>query len=198
MGYDNPIVAVGDGDYDFYSYYAGIDAFYYIGYRNPSAKYTFTSDSKNFTMEEVKFDAGNSDEEEFAGVSYVYGYKYKAKKAGVYTITVKETYNKKTTKLGSFKVEVKDAYVDENVVELRVGDIMDAFYYVYYTKADTMYFFTIEDYDESKPENNVISLIQDDESLVISGQVPGTAKVTVREGSNTGTVIGTMNVKVYS
>ena len=60
-----------------------------------------------------------------------------------------------------------------------------------------MYFFTIEDYDESKPENNVISLIRDDESLVISGQVPGTAKVTVREGSNTGTVIGTMNVKVY-
>ena len=196
----NPVVAVGDGVYDMYSWFAGMDAFYYIGYRNPSAKYTFKSNSADFTMEEVKY----SDKEtaEFAGVDYSYGYKYTAKKAGVYTITVQETYNKKSTKLGSFKVEVKDTYVEKDEIQLRMGDSTGIFSYVYYSKANTIYYFKVENYDESKPESNVVGLEYEDydtekSNLLLFGQVPGTATVTVREGSETGEVIGTLKVKVY-
>ena len=199
-GLGNPVVAVGDGVYDFYSWFAGMDAFYYIGYRNPSAKYTFKSNSADFTMEEVKYSGGET--AEYAGVDYSYGYKYTAKKAGVYTITVQETYNKKTTKLGSFKVEAKDTYVEAEEVQLRMGDSASVFSYVYFTNPETMYYFNIENYDSSNPESNVLGLGYDDYDtekayLLLFGQVPGTATVTVRKGSETGDVIGTLKVKVY-
>jgi hypothetical protein len=196
----NSIVAVGSGEYDFYSAFAGMDAFFYIGYRNPSAKYTFKSDSADFTMEEVKYSGGET--AEFAGVDYSYGYKYTAKKAGIYTITVQETYNKKTTKLGSFKVEAKDTYVETDEIQLRLGDSTRVIDYVYYTTADTAYYFSVDNYDEAKPESNVVGLGYNDydtekSNLLLVGQVPGTATVTVRKGSVTGDVIGTLKIKVY-
>ncbi len=199
-GSDGHVVAIGEGQYDYYSWYAGMDAFYYIGYRNPSAKYTLKTNSADFTMEEAKFT--DKQAEEFAGLAYVYGYKYNAKKAGVYTVEVEETYNKKTTKLGSFKVEVKDTYVDSEEYNLRKGDTMNVFSFVHFAKPNTMYYFTVENYDSSKPESNVATLWYDDydterEYLLLKGQVPGNATVTVREGSETGNVIGTIKVKVY-
>ena len=198
-GYDSE-VPVGKGEYDFYSSYAGMDAFYYIGYRNPSAKYTFKSNSTDFSMEEVKYSGGET--AEFAGVDYSYGYKYEAKKAGTYTITVQETYNKKTRKLGSFKVVVKDTYVESEEIQLRIGDSVSVFNYVYYTNPNAMYHFSVDNFDDSKPEGNVLGLGYEDYDtekayLLLFGQVPGTATVTVRENNEAGKVIGTLKVKVY-
>lgn len=196
----NSLVAVGNGEYDFYAAYAGYEAFFYIGYRNPSAKYTLKSNSADFTIKEVKYT--DKQTSEFAGVDYSYGYKYNAKKAGVYTVTVEETYNKKTRKLGSFKVEAKDTYVEPEEIQLRMGGAESVMNYLYYSNADTRYYFTVENFDEAKPESNVLALGYEEYDtektmLVMFGQVPGTATVTVRKGSNTGDVIGTIKVKVY-
>ncbi len=197
---NNPATSVGEGIYDFNSFYAGYEPFYYVGYRNPSANYTFVSDNENFTMEEVKYDSPK-DIKEYTGISYAYGYKYTAKKSGTYTITVNEVYNKKTTKLGSFKVEVKDVYVETEEILIPVGDYTNAFNYLYYTKTNGLYYFIVDGYDNQNPSKNVISLGYDTNldyaNIIIIGQVPGSAKITVREGTINGNIIGVMNVRVY-
>lgn len=151
-------------------------------------------------MEEVKYES-TKELKEYTGISYAYGYKYMAKKAGVYTITVNETYNKKTTKLGSFKVEVKDVSVETEEILVPVGQYTNAFNYLYYTRQDALYYFIVEGYDNQNPANNVIALGFDSSidiaNIIIIGQVPGTAKITVREGTINGPIIGVMNVKVY-
>jgi ribosomal protein S18 acetylase RimI-like enzyme len=79
----------------------------YYQYRNCDATYTFTSDSKNFVVKEtIKKDPGSN------GV-YIVAQTYTAKKPGTYTVTVKETYNKKTRVVGKVEYEVKKATVYE-------------------------------------------------------------------------------------
>lgn len=73
-----------------------------ILYRNTNATYTYHTNSKNLTMTEVK-QYLSSDEE-----TYIYAQKYTAKKAGTYTVTVKETVGRTTKKIGSFKVTVME------------------------------------------------------------------------------------------
>ncbi len=109
---------VGSGEYTIQSFVNYDDNFFYILYRNPGATYTWTTDSKNFTIKESKIDAASIDkldiDDEWKGLykeyirdQYIYGSQYIAKKAGTYTVTVKETYNKKTVTIAKFKVTVE-------------------------------------------------------------------------------------------
>ncbi len=204
--YDNEF-AIESGKYDLAYYYNGYEPLYGIAYRNPGATYSVTSSSDNFTIKEIKYDASKVKEmtdqkeyqsmlKEYIGSGYFYGYQYTAKKAGIYTITVKETYNKKTTTLGSFKVEVKDPAIAEPKQNILIGSSVYALSLVNYTKADTNYYFEIKDYDEVNQDNNVLRFIQNDSTLLLYANKIGTVDVTVKEGSEQGPVIGTVTFVV--
>lgn len=198
--------AAGKNAFGLYDYYSYMDPLFYIGYRNPDATYTVTSDSNDFVIKEVKIDASKAkgitnDEvfqqilKDFIGKRYFYGYEFSATKAGTYTVTVKETYNNKTKNLGSFKVVIKDTTIDEAEVELKLDNYLYVFNLISYPKALTSYYFNIEGYDETNPENNVLDLVQDG-YLYIYGKKVGTAQVTIREGSEDGALIGTVTINV--
>lgn len=108
---------VGSGAYTLYNHYAYDFPLFLITYRNPKATYSYKSDSANFSIKEVKWNASNASKivnedwqvemlQDHIGDKYFYGYEYTAKKAGTYKITVKETYNKKTTTIGTFTIKV--------------------------------------------------------------------------------------------
>lgn len=61
---------------------------------------------------------------------------------------------------------------------------------------DTNYYYEIKDYDSTNPDNNVVGWIEEDGRSYLYGNKTGTAEVTVREGSEQGTVIGTIKVTV--
>lgn len=198
---------VGKNEYGLYDYYAGMESIFHIEYRNPKATYTLTSDSKNFTIKEVKHDASSAKKvtddsafieelQGFMGDRYFYGYEYTAKKAGTYKVTVKETYNKKTTTLGSFKMIIKNPSLAETDIELLLGDSVDVNYLVKYPKANTAYYFSIEDFDSDNSDNNPLVVREEIYSNFLYGNKVGKAKVTVREGSDKGELIGTINFVV--
>ncbi len=200
---------VGSGKFDLEDYFIGNEPLFQITYRNPGATYSVTSSSKDFTIKMVKYDAstakkssGSKDYQtelkNYIGKKYSYGYQYTAKKAGNYTVTIKETYNKKTTKLGSFKVSIKDTCVVEGEQELLLGRDMDPGYLINYMKKDTAYYFHINNYDEANPENNVVVQKMDEniDAPFLYGNKVGTATVTFTEGSLDGPVIGTVTIVV--
>lgn len=199
--------AAGKGGYDLAGYYSSSNNLYSLAYRNPDASYALTSSSKDFTIKEVKYSASNvkdvTDNKEyqsvlkdFIGNRYLYGYQFDAKKAGTYTITVKETYNKKTKTLGSFKVIINETSVTGEKQEVLLGDFINAFSLVNYAKENTNYYFEVKDYDKENQDNNVLLLKQNDSGLFFHGNKVGTAEVTVKEGSEQGTVIGTVTIAV--
>ncbi|MDF2944796.1 MAG: Ig domain protein group 2 domain protein [Herbinix sp.] len=198
---------VGSGHFNLYDYYSSANSLFNITYRNPKATYTLTSDSENFSIKEIKYDASNAKEvtdnkdyqsmlKEYIGSRYFYGYQFTAKEAGTYTVTVKETYNKVTKTLGSFKVEIKDTSISEAKVDLLLGNNLNALTLLNYTKENTIYYFKIKDYDETNPDNNVLALIENGGDLNLYANKTGTAEVTVTEGSENGTVIGSVTINV--
>jgi hypothetical protein len=204
--YDN-VFPVGSGQYDLTHYFSAMEPLFAITYRNPNATYTLSSSNKNFSIKLVKNDASKakslSDDKyyqtelkNYIGSRYFYGYQFTAKKAGTYTITVKETYNKKTKNVGTFKVVIKDTSISEPEVNMLLGNEMNVFSLVNYTKANTMYYFVIKDYDEANEANNILTFKQYGSELYLYANKTGTAEVTVREGSEKGKEIGTAKIVV--
>lgn len=198
---------IGDNGYDIIHSFASMDPLFYIGYRNPDATYTVTSDSKNLTMKEVKYDASKVEDltdsaeyqevlTDFIGKKYFYGYQFTAKKAGTYTITVKETYNKKTKTLGTFKIVIKDATIAAQETKLLLGSYLDVFKLINFARTDILYYFDIVNYDVTNEENNVLDFEEYGDYLYLYGNKTGTAEVTIREGSEDGPVLGTVTIVV--
>lgn len=203
---------IGVGQYNLLSWFQGDYSLLYIANRNPEATYKLESDSKNFTIKEIKCNSsqasqfGNSDDfkeylKDYIGEQYFYGYEYSATKAGTFTVTVKETYNKKTTTVGKIKIVVKDTELTETEVDLGVGEYSKVFSYLNYARADMNYSFQIVGYDEKDIAMNPVQIASDDNSgeLYYYGNKVGTAEVTIKEASENGRVIGTLkiNVKEY-
>lgn len=197
---------IGTYGYGLYEYYADLEPIFHIEYRNPKATYSFTSDSKNFTIKEIKYDASSAGKitkneafkeelEAYIGDRYFYGYEFTAKRAGTYKVTVKETYNKKTTTLGSFKVIIKDTHVTLTDVDMLLGEYFNVNYLLRYPKPDKTYYYIIENYDKVI-ENNTLIMNQDEDDVILYANKAGKAKVSVREGSENGTLIGTINFVV--
>ncbi len=204
---DENVFAAGSNGFDLTHYYSSLEPLFHITYRNPNATYTLTSSSKDFSIKEVKYDASkaktltdNKDYQEvlkdYIGNRYFYGYQFTAKKSGTYTITVKETYNKKSKTLGSFKVVIKDTSISEAKKELLLGNYLNVLTLLSYTKESTNYYFEIKNYDEANPDNNVLKLSKNGSEYYLYANKTGTAEVTVREGSEKGTVIGTVTIAV--
>lgn len=204
---EDAVFPVGSGGFDLVDYYSSPDAMFTIAYRNPKATYTLTSDSSSFSIQEKKYDASSAkdvtDSKEFEtvlkdyiGKRYFYGYQFTADKAGTYTITVKETYNKKTKTLGSFKVEIKDTSIAEPNVDLLLGQYLNVNNLISYAKDNTNYYFEIKDYDSTNQDSNILLMMNDEGRSYLYGNKTGTAEVIVKEGSKEGTVIGTVKVTV--
>lgn len=198
---------IGDGIYDLSSLYNFTEPLYNIAYRNPDATYTLSTSSSDFSIKEVKYDASKikavTDNKEyqdvlkeFIGDSYFYGYEFSAKKAGTYTITVKETYNKKTRTLGSLKAVVKQTSITEPKVDMLLGESYSSIYFISFAKPNTEYFFSVKNFDKENPDNNVVVVISNGSELSLKANKAGKAEVVVREGSENGTVIGTVKISV--
>lgn len=198
---------VGTNGFDLVNYYNGDTSLYQITYRNPNATYTLSSSSNNFSIKEMKYDASKAKSltdneyyqeelENYIGKSYFYGYEFTAKEAGTYTVTIKETYNKKTKTVGSFKVVAKATSISEPDVDIRLGSTLNVFTLLSYAKASTSYYFEIQDFDDVNQDNNVALLKEDGEELYLYGNKTGTAQVIIKEESEEGMVIGTVNLTV--
>lgn len=179
-------------------YFDGFEGFsvplpFDISYMNPDAAYTIKSDSKDFVLEETTL----TDEEKKV-YSSEKPYRYKAKKAGKYTLSVIEKYNKKSRTIGKFTVEVHDVEISDRIYEIYVNDYIGAFWPVSYSRTDKYYYFAIDGYDESNPDKNIIQMNKDEYgNLIIQGLNPGTARVKVYEDSiENGRYLGYYTVKV--
>lgn len=199
--------AIGSYGYNLSGYYAGLESLFSITYRNPDASYTLASSDKNLSIKEIKYDASKAKDvsdnkdyqqvlKDYIGKAYFYGYEFTAKKAGTYTITVKETFNKKTKTVGSFKIVVKATSISDSKVDLLLGNDLNVFNLLSFPKQDTAYYFSINNYDEKNTENNPVTLVGNGSELYLYANKTGTAEVTVRENSEQGTVIGTVKVTV--
>ncbi|WP_027627087.1 Ig-like domain-containing protein [Ruminiclostridium cellobioparum] len=135
-------------------------------YRNNDAAYTYTSNSKNFSMSETikKFDGMN-----FISQSFT------AKAPGTYTITVKETYNKITRTVGTIKYTVKKATVSaEGSVDLG-GDVW-AFELLNNYRTDVPYYFTSDD-------KKVLDIVSDKNYISLKGLAEGTTTLKIYENA---------------
>lgn len=152
---------------------ASYDSVCFISERNTSAKYTYTTNSANLTMSEEKVDESDS----YAKGSWIYIQKYTAKAAGTYTVTVNETYNKKTTKIGSFKVTVTEPEIDESLSM----DVDDNWYInnlISYPVNNSYDGYTLEGADvDLSSDDAVVSYDSDEKCLHVNKT--GTAKVNV-------------------
>ncbi len=146
------------------------EGFYvYYGYRNCDATYTFTSNSKNFTMKEkVTKEEGTKD-------TYFAKQVYTAKKAGTYTVTVKETYNKKTRIVGKLKYVVKKATVAESE-EMYTGDDIWAFGMINFYRNDVNYLF-----DDGG--TGVVEFYTKEDTVYMKAKKPGTVTVKIYENA---------------
>ncbi len=198
---------VGDGVYDLSSLYNFTEPLFNIAYRNPDATYTLATSSSDFSINEVKYDASkikavtdNKDYQDvlkdFIGDSYFYGYEFSAKKAGTYTLTVKETYNNKTRTLGSLKAVVKKTSIAEPKVDMLLGESAYTFYFVSYAKPNTTYYFSVKNSDKANPDKDVVVVVSNGSEQSLKANKAGKAEVVIREGSEDGTVIGTVKITV--
>lgn len=106
--YQPDTISVGGGNV----YVSGGNGIVGIQNLNPAAKYTFKTNSSNLTIKQKLVSAGD-----------MYGIKdaktvyqtYRAKKAGTYKVTVKETYKKQTRTLGTLSVVVDPIAVPDTL-----------------------------------------------------------------------------------
>ena len=138
----------------------------YSNYRNVDAKYTYKSNSKNFTMTEKAKRDGDSN-------FYIIYQTYTAKKPGTYKVTVEETYNKKTRTVGELEFEIKKATVIDEW-SMYSEDEIGAFYLVNHNRSDVIYYFEALDSD-------IVEIYKEDDYLYIKGKNPGTTTINVYE-----------------
>lgn len=162
--------------------------------RIPDAKYTYSTNSKDFTIKDTKY------EETQAGEGY-FGFKqtYTATKAGTYTVTVNETYNGVTRKLGTFKVAVHDLSIREDV-SIAPGELIVISSLLSYSKKGINYYYEGDGFDVYKKSADSIAYIAEDkyEGLSIYGVKEGTAKINIYEGKNetSKVLVGSFTVQV--
>jgi hypothetical protein len=148
-------------------------------YRIPDAKYTYTSNSSNFKIKDKKYDEVGAGEGYFG-----YAQTYTAKKAGTYTITVKETYKKKTRKVGTFKVHVLDFKIVDNYT-IEPNETVQASYMLKNQKRGMNYYFEGDGFDAfKKNKNSIVYFTEEYGDVIINGVKEGTAKINVYEGSS--------------
>ncbi len=150
-------------------------------YRNNDATYTYTSNSKNFTMKETI--------STFDGMCFI-KHSFTATAAGTYTITVKETYNKVTRTVGTIKYTVKKATVVPDS-EIDLGSDIWVFELIQNFRSDVNYYL---DYDK-----NIVDITKKGEEYYLAGKGVGTTEVNIYENTNTADkskLIGTCKVSV--
>ncbi len=153
----------------------------YFTNRNHDGTYTYTSNSKNFTIKETI--------STFDGMCFI-KQSFTATAAGTYTITVKETYNKVTRTVGTLKYTVKKATVVPNS-DIDLGSDIWVFELIQNFRSDVNYYL---DYDK-----NIVDITKKGEEYYLAGKGVGTTEVNIYENTNTADkskFIGTCKVSV--
>ena len=91
---------------------------------------------------------------------------------------------------------IKDTVLSETELDLLLGNYLSASSMLEYRKENTEYYCIIEGYDEENIANNVLLMEESEYDLNLYANKTGTAKVTFREGSKNGALIGTVSITV--
>jgi hypothetical protein len=154
--------------------------------RNNNATYTFTSNSKDLTVKETleKSDAMGP------GMN-IMSQTFNAKKAGTYTVTIKETYNKVTRTVGKVKYTVNNAKVYKETT-MEEGEVIGAFSLIDNCRQDVPYLFVADD-------NKIIESYTIDDNFYIKANKAGTGTIKIYENAksiNESKLIGTCKITV--
>lgn len=132
--------------------------------RNNDATYTFISNSKDFSMKETK--------KIFEDMCFI-SYPYTAKAVGTYTVTVNETYNKRTRAVGKIKFIIKKATVTpEETIEQ--GSDINAYDLISKYRTDVNYVFESENCD-------IVQISVEPNTTNLVGKKAGTTKINIYE-----------------
>lgn len=150
--------------------------------RNNDATYTFISNSKDFSMKETK--------KIFEDMCFI-SYPYTAKAVGTYTVTVNETYNKRTRAVGKIKFIVKKATVTpEETIEQ--GADINAYDLISKYRTDVNYVFESENCD-------IVQISVEPNTTNLVGKKAGTTKINIYEDAKApdkSKLIGTCTITV--
>ncbi len=150
--------------------------------RNNDATYTFISNSKDFSMKETK--------KIFEDMCFI-SYPYTAKAVGTYTVTVNETYNKRTRAVGKIKFIVKKATVTpEETIEQ--GSDINAYDLISKYRTDVNYVFESENCD-------IVQISVEPNTTNLVGKKAGTTKINIYEDAKApdkSKLIGTCTITV--
>lgn len=154
--------------------------------RNNNATYTFTSNSKDLTIKETV------ESSDFMGPDmYFISQTFNAKKAGTYTVTIKETYNKVTRTVGKVKYTVKNANVYKETT-MEEGEVIGAFSLIDNARHDVPYLFVSDD-------NKIVESYTIDDGFYIKANKAGTATIKIYENAKSvdeSKLIGTCKITV--
>ena len=137
-----------------------------LSFKNPKAKYTYYTDSKDLVMDEN-------------------GKATEVKNSGVAEITVKETYKNKTRKVGTFSLILKDPeYVGEDTLKIYQGQKDNVSDYIsacgpfvfYWNDKDFTDEEALEDDNgaDSVVSDDVFELVKDEDgNCIVKGKNPG-------------------------
>lgn len=166
-------------------------------YRNCDAKYTYVSNSKNLKV----VDKVTKSEEGYYYVSQT----FTAKKAGTYTVTAKETYNKITRTVGKLEFTVHKASITNDDFNMDIGDTNYAYYLMENFRYDVPYYFEVKDesiiakngtgFDtqiEAKKVGTTTINIYENTKKAEKSKLVGSCKITVVE-----VILEGINVDIY-
>lgn len=163
----------------------GEHSLFYYSFRNCSATYSLTSNSKDFIIKEnIKKETGSKD-------YYNITQTYTAKKPGTYTVTVKETYNKKVRTVGKVEFNVLKATVaDDNA--LYIGETRWAFMMINNYRTDVDYLF-------DGGEDGILDFYLEEGTVYLKALKVGTATLKIYEDAtepDESKLVGTCNITV--
>lgn len=165
----------------------GEDSFW-IEYMNPQASYKFVVDKPGLAVKCKKANTG--------GTKY-FELSYTATKVGTYTVTMKETYKKKTRTLGKLKITVCEPEVQETY-DVNVGDSFSLSYVIRY--APEYICIDTDDYDFNIEDANNGQAVYIDDDFVFHAMKEGTVAIKIYDwdgkSEKTGDYIGSCTVKV--
>jgi hypothetical protein len=167
-----------------------------IEYRIPDATYTYSVNSKNFSIKDTKYN------ETQAGEGY-FGFKqtYTATKPGIYTVTVNETYKDTTRKLGTFKVAVYDLVIADKI-SIAPNEFFELRSILSHSKSGMTYYYGGDGFNAyDKKMDSVFYITKDKyDDLSLFGNKDGSAKLNIYEGKDEATkkLVGSCTIEVSS
>lgn len=186
-----------------YDYFDGVEGYawllpYDIYHRNQDATYTVESSSKDLVFKKATL--SEQQKKTHTAITEDPIYECIAYKPGTYTLSVIETYNKKSRTIGKFTIVAHDVEISKEIVQVRAGSTVSVWQPLRYFRDDKTYYFVYSEYDANNVDNNKVKIAKSEYGyLQIHGLKPGKATIKVYEDSiETGRYLGEYIVEVLA